>query len=232
MKHCPQCKSTFSDDNIFCLEDGTPLQHYAEPANRSLSGDMPTVVLPNASQKVDSEAPVQHHGIGLYLVVVILAFLVVIMGFFLFYKFSPGNGKPVADNTAVAANKENNKEARSPGPPATPASTPALSNAKPPVQPPIQTPVYLPAQSRVRFGKGKLSANVAGLIPAGANRSLVLACRSGQYLSSSISSPGGCVSFTGGGANTDTYTVSGDNFLYIKNNCGTDGSFNMTIFIK
>jgi hypothetical protein len=227
MKQCPQCKSTFSDDNIFCLEDGTPLQHYAEPASRSLSGDMPTVVIPSASQRVDRAAPVQHRGSGLYLVVGGLAFLVVIMGFFLFYKFGSG-GKPAADNNAVVVNKENNKEAPSPGPAATPASTPTLSNAKPPVQ----TPVYLPAQSRVRFGKGKLSANVAGLVPPGANRSLVLACRSGQYLSSSISSPGGCVSFNGGGASTDTYTVSGDNFLYIKNNCATDGSFNMTIFIK
>jgi hypothetical protein len=236
MKQCPQCRNTYSDDNLFCLEDGTALEFFQPYESRSFSGDMPTAVIPSSSHSLEQPtAARQKQPNWLYPVVGILAALVIILGFLLFYKFNSNERQP--ENSAVAAAKENaNRQTPTPAAPA-PAGTPAPpSNAAPsnaaPFKTPAPVPVYLPAQSRVRFGKGKISANVTGLVPPGASRSLVLACRPGQYLSASVSSPGGCVSFANGSANIEGSTTAGDNFLYIKNNCGGDGSFNMNIFIK
>lgn len=53
MKQCPQCRRTYSDDNQFCLEDGTALMFADAMASRSYSGDIPTVVV----QKIP---PTQH----------------------------------------------------------------------------------------------------------------------------------------------------------------------------
>ena len=50
MKRCPNCHQSFSDDLVFCLNDGTVLENSAT----SFSGDMPTVVAqPFANQKVE-----------------------------------------------------------------------------------------------------------------------------------------------------------------------------------
>ena len=42
MKRCPNCNQSFSDDLVFCLNDGTVLENSAT----SFSGDMPTVIVP------------------------------------------------------------------------------------------------------------------------------------------------------------------------------------------
>ena len=47
MKTCPQCGQQFTDDNSFCLDDGSVLLSQAHAPSRS-SGDQPTQVLKTA----------------------------------------------------------------------------------------------------------------------------------------------------------------------------------------
>ena len=46
MKQCPNCGRTFTEDNQFCLEDGTTLVFAEAMPTQSYSGDIPTVVVP------------------------------------------------------------------------------------------------------------------------------------------------------------------------------------------
>ena len=231
MKRCPQCGNTYSDENLFCLEDGTPLQQFSDTTHASLSDDTPTVFIPSfSSQSMSRPVPVQRQNNWLYPVAGVLAGLAVFLGLFagliMFYKLGANDKQP----EKKAAVKEADKPAATPLPTAATIATAAMTPA--PAIDPAAAPAYLSPQTRVRFGKGKVSANVSGLVPPGADRSLVLACRAGQYLSASVSSPGGCVTFANGSGNVESYTVGGDNFLYIRNKCAADGSFNMTVFIK
>lgn len=41
MKLCPNCKQTFSDENVYCLEDGNVLEASVHPT----PADTPTMVL-------------------------------------------------------------------------------------------------------------------------------------------------------------------------------------------
>ena len=83
--------------------------------------------------------------------------------------------------------------------------------------------------ARINFSRGSVSQTVAGSV--GSERSFVLAARSGQYLSASVSG-GGCVTFRGGSSSAGFTTSSGDNRLTLVNNCNTESSFSLTVAIR
>jgi len=60
MKECPQCGRTFTEDNQFCLEDGTALLSADAMPTQSYSGDIPTVVVPKIPPTQYFEAPAQN----------------------------------------------------------------------------------------------------------------------------------------------------------------------------
>jgi hypothetical protein len=88
------------------------------------------------------------------------------------------------------------------------------------------------AQSRIRFARGRTSASVSGAIYGGGERRYVLGASYGQYLSANVSSRNGCVTFGNGSTSIGFTTDSGDNYLYLRNNCGRQTSFTLTVSIN
>jgi hypothetical protein len=84
--------------------------------------------------------------------------------------------------------------------------------------------------SRIRFGRGKVSQTVSGRI--GESRSYLLYTLDGQSLSATVRSPGGCVTFAGGGTSTGFTTSTGDQSLRLENNCGRPAAFSMTVRVQ
>lgn len=88
------------------------------------------------------------------------------------------------------------------------------------------------AQTRIRFARGRTSASVGGAVGAGGGRSFVLSAIYGQYLSANVSSSNGCVTFGNGSTSTGFTTRSGNNFIYVSNNCGRSTRFTLTVSIN
>lgn len=126
MKRCPLCNRTFSDDNQFCLEDGTILSSIEAMPTEVYSGDIPTVVVPkipptqhfeNQTQfqpppqfQVPQSSPqIQTNSGGkwIYPLLGLLIGAVVILGFLLFYQSSKKD-ETVSTN-ANSAKKETPK---------------------------------------------------------------------------------------------------------------------------
>ena len=117
MKKCPSCNQLFSEDNYFCLEDGTTLLFASEtgayPPVSPTADDIPTQVIPRP--QVTAQIPVQiapkDTSKWLFLIIGVLATAVVGMGVFMFAK--RGEEKPVANqNTAENANRAENMVAK------------------------------------------------------------------------------------------------------------------------
>lgn len=87
------------------------------------------------------------------------------------------------------------------------------------------------AQSRIRFRPGATSASVSGRLAPGARRVFVLGARYGQPLSATVSSRNSCVAFSNGETSLNYTTGSGNNFIYLNNNCGNGTSYRMTVSI-
>jgi hypothetical protein len=115
-------------------------------------------------------------------------------------------------------NQEKNK------PNETPIPTP------PPSTPPPTTPYPAQPTARIKFGRGRVAESVSGKIYT--QRSFVLEARSGQYLSASVGSGGGCVTFSGGGTSLGYVTSSGDNRVTLVNKCGGEAGFTLTVSIR
>jgi hypothetical protein len=92
--------------------------------------------------------------------------------------------------------------------------------------------VDLMAQTRIRFPRGRTSTSVSGQIAGGVGRSFVLGARYGQYLSANVSSRNDCIVFSNGATSTSYITRSGNNFLYLRNNCGRPAGFTLTVSIN
>jgi hypothetical protein len=64
MKQCPLCGRTFTEDNQFCLEDGTVLMSAEAAPTEVYSGDFPTVAVPDSQETptvvVQKIPPTQH----------------------------------------------------------------------------------------------------------------------------------------------------------------------------
>lgn len=88
------------------------------------------------------------------------------------------------------------------------------------------------AQTRIRFARNRTSASVSSTIGGNSSRTFVLGARYGQSLSATVSSRNGCVVFGNGATSTSYITRGGNNFLYLRNNCGRMTSFTLTVSIN
>jgi hypothetical protein len=88
------------------------------------------------------------------------------------------------------------------------------------------------AQTRIRFGKGRTSATVAGTAASYAGRTYVLGALYGQYLSANVSSRGDCLKLNNGATSTSYVTRDGNNYLYLSNRCARSVSFPLTVSIN
>ena len=129
MKTCPQCGQQFSDDNSFCLDDGSVLVVPAHTPSRG-TGDQPTQVLTTAPVVIASS----NKGV-LYAFVGIL--LLVIGGMASYIAFRPGDDSDKFQT--VSTTKANTQsETPAPAPPPNTVVTPA-ANAPPPISRPAAT---------------------------------------------------------------------------------------------
>ncbi|MFN0277893.1 MAG: hypothetical protein ACKVRN_04745 [Pyrinomonadaceae bacterium] len=156
MKKCPNCNQLFSDENAFCLNDGTPLM--------MLASTQDTVVLPKSSsgQQFQNRAEVAGkpgQSILIYLMFgVILLLSIVAVGFGVaFFMSSRGdNPKDTTAQTNQAANPPGSNPPSNQSGPARPSPTDAVVIGSPPpvktVRPPgARSGLVIKPPSNVRF---------------------------------------------------------------------------------
>jgi hypothetical protein len=120
MKRCPNCEHAFDDDYDFCLDDGTPL--VLDSVQRGFGGfkspgEMTTQFIPHPqiSQYQTPQVIAAHSSKWVFPLVGILCGLVVIFGFFAFFKESSSDKPAVAQkNTEVGESNKNTETRRSP----------------------------------------------------------------------------------------------------------------------
>jgi hypothetical protein len=116
MKICPQCHQTFTDDNFFCLEDGTPLPTDAQTAQYppvfQTSGNDQTLVIPRAPTPQPTQ-PQQLTSSGssskwLFLIIGVLATALVGLGA---YTFLPREKQEKFDKLPAVVQNSNAEQA-------------------------------------------------------------------------------------------------------------------------
>jgi hypothetical protein len=232
MKKCPNCQQLFTDDNMFCLEDGTSLLYVPEtgqnPTVLPTSGETPTIFIPKQPTPVYSAPQVQPVSSGRWIFPVLgfLIGVIAVLGFLLIYpKLSPSNENKTAE---IAGSKETNKQ--TPRPTETPAA-PKQSQTLAPT--PTPAPPSQPATvvSRMRFNRGEITHNETGRIGTNSQRVFLLRCRNGQSLSATVYSDNNCVSFDNNSSSVSYITTAGDNRIYLKNTCEST-RFNVSVTIR
>lgn len=258
MKQCPQCRQSFSDDTLFCLSDGTPL-NFVDEMPEQVTVVRPAVVhIPPPSVQV----PVRQ-GVSPIFVYLTIGLLLILLGggviglaAFVISKMSgttteiaQDTNKPSANFTLPKrddgqnkineekANLQRQKDQVEKEKQRLADERKKLEEEKTkPVETPTPSPtppptVNYPPQptARITFGRGRASGTVSGKVYT--QRSFVLEARSGQYLSASVSG-GSCVAFSNGSSSIGYTTGSGDNKITIVNNCNTESSFSLTVSIK
>lgn len=245
MKRCPRCTQTFNDEYLYCLTDGTPLTPVSDPPEER------TFVTPRASAAQPAQ-PVRRgvSPVFAYLSIALLASAV--GGAFVLWLKSGSNVAPAA-MTRENANAAANSNGANPGQGQDSLSQQqanlqeqqaALEREKQrladerrmleaqknqPLQPHAPTAPAEPTE-RITFHKGSVQETIYGSVAT--ERAYVLRARSGQYLSASVSSPKGCVVFSGGSTNTTYTTTQGDNSLTLRNNCAAPTSYTLTVYVQ
>lgn len=110
MKRCPRCNQLFTDDNFFCLDDGTSLLLSSDTAQNppvfQTSSDQPTLIVPR-SQTI-APNPVNNPSKWLYLIIGVMGTALVAMAVFMFL---PRNTSDKSDTTNQNAKTEQNSKA-------------------------------------------------------------------------------------------------------------------------
>lgn len=246
MKHCSQCQQTFSDENFYCLSDGTPLIFNFDKSEET------TVIRPSPFIQHPSQATRQGiNPIFTYLTITVLALIV--GGAIVFWIKSDSNmplsaknesANTVSNTTESKQNKEQDQISQQKA---------NLQNEQMSLQMEKQkfaderkklevqknksseqatfnqTNSKNYPTARIKFRRGSVEETISGSVSS--ERSFVLYTLSGQYLSASVSSGNNCVVFTNGSTNTSYTTNRGDSYLRLKNNCGGEASFNLTVYV-
>lgn len=113
MKRCPTCNQTFGDENAFCLDDGTPL--LGNIGNEGFggfqpSGEMPTQYIPRPQNTSAHVLP--NSGKWVFPVVGILCGLVVVLGFFAFFRETSSEKAVVSQQYTEPREANKNTESR------------------------------------------------------------------------------------------------------------------------
>lgn len=253
MKRCPQCSHVYTDDLSFCLSDGTPLVALLDEPDEA-------TVLRSGRRDVSVQAQASSTlWLKILAACVVLFFGFLLLGGVAVWIFwpreivvVPGNGNGSNSNTVTPTPIPT--ATRTPAP--TPAATPVggivdtereqleqerrrlederrrleEEKRRPPATPGPPPRFNDPGTTRIAFRRGSTGETVSGTV--GRQRSFVLWTLNGQYLSASVRSSGGCVSFTDGGSSTGFSTRSGDTRLYIRNNCGEPSQFSLSVSVR
>jgi hypothetical protein len=135
MKQCPNCGQLYSDDNTYCLSDGTVLQAAADKGQTPpphTSADMETQVLRPAPAP---SAPKSDSLKWLYLIIGLMAAAIIAL-MFLYSRTGNGeqntaNKKEGSANTRSAGNENTAKNSNAAAAPAASTNQPVISNISP-----------------------------------------------------------------------------------------------------
>ena len=248
MKRCSHCYQMFSDEVSFCLSDGTPLiQVFDQPEEATVIKSSPHVRQP---------APPVRQGVSpvfAYLAIALLALIV--GGAFVLWLKSDSKSAPSPKNDVATASvnsteSEPSKQQSEPSGQKFELEKEQLRLEKEKQQlaserKKLESKKNNSAKSttfnqtssssqqptaRIKFGRGSLEETISGSI--GIERSFVLYTLQGQTLSANVNSSNGCVSFKDGSTSANYTTNRGDTYLRLKNNCGANASFNLTVYIR
>jgi hypothetical protein len=128
MKRCSQCGQTYTDEDDlnYCLSDGSLL--VADSGGFRSSGEMPTQFIPRppvTHYPTPPQVGAAHSAKWVFPLVGILCGLVVVLGFFAFFRESPSDKAAVTQkNTEVAESPKNPETLRSPRVESTPVPPP------------------------------------------------------------------------------------------------------------
>lgn len=256
MKRCPQCNHVYTDDLSFCLSDGTPLLALLEDQ------DQATVVRSaNRGAAAATSGGGLWLKVLAVLAVLFFGFVVLAgIAAWVFWPRSTDTNTNTGNNSNRASPTPTLSPTSTPVP--SPTRTIAVntdSNAddlkrqqdeldrerkrlederrrleeekqKPPATPRPPPRFNDPGTTRITFRRGSVGATTTGTV--GRQRSFVLRTLNGQYLSASVNSPGGCVTFSGGGSSTGFATRQGDSFLYLRNNCSDPARFSLSVTVR
>jgi hypothetical protein len=247
MKRCPKCSHVYADDMSFCLSDGTPLVALLDDP------DEPTVVRPLRKEAVTQPAAASGLWLKILAAVVVLFFGLIVVAGVAAWILWPRDVVvvPNGNNSNVLTPTPTPIRTLTPVPTATGSGIVDTEREKleqertrleeerrrleeekrrPPATPDPPPRVNDPGTARISFRRGGIGETVSGLI--GRQRSYVLRTLNGQYLSASVHSTDGCVTFTDGGSSTGYPTRSGDSFLHLRNNCSEPVRFRMSVTVK
>lgn len=241
MKKCPQCNQFFDDENLFCLNDGTPLNSPNIAETQSFTDEVPTVFAPRFhTPPTNQQVSATNNNKWIFPVLGLLVGIIIVLGFLVFSNRLSGDKENKAETNSNRENRAETNATR--GVTNTNGNlsaekklteTPAQVTKKTP-EPVVSTPQIPPksyAATRIRFAKGAISSTVSSSIGADGKRTFILAARSGQYLSAAVNSQNGCVVFSDQSANIGFTTSKGDNYIYLSNNCDAT-NFNLTVTIR
>ncbi len=259
MMTCPACGTQYSDDTLkFCLQDGSVL-NLAQQAGRNSNPEIVTQVRssgqPAETRFMEGQSQVTHvssidHSasgppasgpgktalaVGVTAAVMIVLFAFVgLAAYVVLRNMGTTNTNSVPNKNTDLSNFFVSTPGPTPSPsptstrvPSTPTPTPASTPVATPV--PRQFSSY-PSTTRLKFGRGSYSTSFSGDVNPGDSRSLVLACKYGQTLSATVSG-GGCITFRSGGTSMRSTTSSGDNYLYLTNNCQQVTRFTVSVSV-
>lgn len=247
MRRCPQCGQIYSDDLIYCLQDGSSLLGASE------AEETPTAVRPpRPNVIVRRKRPVAK-----YLALGLLALLgVAAAGAVGAYFVWSSLGKPQNQETATA-DPTTPTPRRSPVIQTTPTATPKedekdqngrladqqrererlaeerreQNDLEAEDQDVDSEPAFSdPGAARIRFRRGRVSETVSGRINR--SRSFVLYTLSGQNLSASVRSDRNCVVLENGASSMSFTTSIGDSRVSVKNNCPRPARFDLTVTVR
>lgn len=241
MKKCPQCNQFFDDENLFCLNDGTPLNSPNVAETQSFTGEVPTVFAPRFhASPTNQQVSATNNNKWIFPVLGLLVSIIIVLGFLAFSNRQTGDRENKAETNSTRENKleinatreianANGNLSAGEKLTETPAQitkkTPEIVVSKPQLPPKSYSP------TRIRFAKGAISSTVSSGIDADGKRTFILAARSGQYLSAAVNSQNGCVVFSDQSTNIGFTTSKGDNYVYLTNNCDAT-NFSLTVTIR
>jgi hypothetical protein len=257
MKRCPRCSQVYADDMSFCLSDGTPLVDLqADPeatvvSPRANETDQPTFVRSHADlETVVRPAPKTAIWPKVLLAGIVLLFGALGVGGIALWLFWPREVVVVVQNNANTPVQT--PITASPSPTRTisnNASDPNLKREQDELDRErkrlederrrldeekrrVDTPPRFndPGTTRVAFRRGSTGETVSGTV--GRQRSFVLRTMAGQYLSASVRSSDGCVTFTDGSSSAGYSTRSADSYLNIRNNCDEPSKFVLSVTVR
>lgn len=250
MKTCPICLRAYSDDTLaFCLEDGSPLSptydskatHVIPPGHVVPGATIASVSPPPQPRRTFSSTAISANARKtnplLYVIITLLA-LVAGGGLVVFLMLgrSANSNNQLAN---VAANNQpdslrqqkqdiQNQQAE------LDRERQRLEDERNKLESQKTKPVETTAPSvdspgRISFRRGSVQETISGAVAR--NKSYVLKAKAGQYLSATITS-NGCVVFNTRATSMNFVTASGDNWITVVNNCGTQAAFNLTVDIR